>query len=86
MRPCDVEWTAEEVERLHDLYTVKGMSMRACGRELNRDSSSISGKVNRMRAKEGATRWPQRPSPIPVAKKQQPAKRIPRGVSTLPPL
>jgi hypothetical protein len=79
-------WTDAEIQRLHDCW-IRGWSTITIGRTLDRTPTSCGHKVIRMRKKEGAERWPSRPSPI-KPKNDKPARRIGRrrGDPTLPPL
>jgi len=76
----NLPWRPDEDGHLNELWCDPKLTAANIGALLGRPRNSVIGRVNRLRAKEGADRWPMRPSHPPkepkVRKLPPPSKPI----------
>ena len=71
------EWPDSRIAEMQAHFDA-GLSLREIGKRMKLSKNAINAKIDRLG-------WPARPSPIKRGGPPQ-IRRVPRGVSTLPPL
>lgn len=83
------DWPIDEAGkvRLHQYWTIDGLTAAEIARRFGTTSTAVVGKVARLRRREGEERWPHRDSPVrPAVPAPRHPRRLRAGASTLPPL